>query len=96
MRIGGQDEAVHVQVGRNDVVLFFEAENLVLVGSTAAEAAGVLFTREPNTGNPSKILITANFGLGEVRLMFACLKARAVASLSKPMTMIQTLTSLYN
>ena len=70
--------------------------SVVIQEMVAAEAAGVLFTREPNTGNPSKILITANFGLGEVRLIFACLKARAVASLSKPMTMIQTLTSLYN
>ena len=70
--------------------------SVVIQEMVAAEAAGVLFTRDPNTGNPSKILITANFGLGEVRLIFACLNARAVASLSKPMTMIQSLTSLYN
>ncbi|XP_066587507.1 rifampicin phosphotransferase-like isoform X2 [Prorops nasuta] len=30
-----------------------------------AEAAGVLFTRYPTTGNPSQIVINANYGLGE-------------------------------
>ena len=30
-----------------------------------AEAAGVLFSRNPIDGDPSKIVITANFGLGE-------------------------------
>lgn len=33
-----------------------------------AEAAGVMFTRHPTTGDPSYILITANYGLGEVRV----------------------------
>ena len=32
-----------------------------------AEAAGVMFTRDPVTGSPGRIVITANFGLGEVR-----------------------------
>ena len=31
-----------------------------------AEYAGVLFSKDPVTGDPSKIVITANFGLGEV------------------------------
>lgn len=31
-----------------------------------ADAAGVMFTRHPTTGNPSNIVITANYGLGEV------------------------------
>lgn len=31
-----------------------------------AEAAGVMFTRHPITGNPKEILITSNYGLGEV------------------------------
>ena len=31
-----------------------------------AEAAGVMFTRDPFTGNPERIVITANYGLGEV------------------------------
>jgi len=31
-----------------------------------AEAAGVMFTRHPTTGDPSSIIITANYGLGEV------------------------------
>ncbi|XP_046747290.1 uncharacterized phosphotransferase YvkC-like isoform X2 [Diprion similis] len=30
-----------------------------------AEAAGVMFTRHPTSGDPRQILITANFGLGE-------------------------------
>ncbi|KYN05755.1 putative phosphoenolpyruvate synthase, partial [Cyphomyrmex costatus] len=30
-----------------------------------AEAAGVMFTRHPTTGDPSSIVITANYGLGE-------------------------------
>ena len=31
-----------------------------------AEAAGVMFTRDPVTGNPERIVVTANYGLGEV------------------------------
>ncbi|KOC62505.1 Cleft lip and palate transmembrane protein 1-like protein [Habropoda laboriosa] len=30
-----------------------------------ADAAGVMFTRHPTTGDPSNIIITANYGLGE-------------------------------
>lgn len=30
------------------------------------DAAGVMFTRHPTTGDPSNIIITANYGLGEV------------------------------
>ena len=30
------------------------------------ETAGVMFSRNPVTGNPSEIVITANYGLGEV------------------------------
>ena len=33
-----------------------------------ADAAGVMFTRHPITGNPKEILITSNYGLGEVRI----------------------------
>ena len=40
---------------------------VVIQEMVAAEAAGVLFTRDPINGDPSKIVITANFGLGEVR-----------------------------
>lgn len=32
-----------------------------------AEAAGVMFTRDPMTGDPSSIVISANYGLGEVQ-----------------------------
>lgn len=31
-----------------------------------AECAGVMFTKHPANGDPSKVLITANYGLGEV------------------------------
>ena len=31
-----------------------------------ADAAGVIFSQNPVTGNPSQIVITANYGLGEV------------------------------
>lgn len=33
-----------------------------------AETAGVMFTRHPTTGDPSNIIITANYGLGEVMI----------------------------
>jgi phosphoenolpyruvate synthase/pyruvate phosphate dikinase len=39
---------------------------VVIQEMVAAESAGVLFTRDPITGDPSKIFVTANFGLGEV------------------------------
>lgn len=32
-----------------------------------SDCAGVLFTKHPTSGDPSKIVITANYGLGEVR-----------------------------
>ena len=35
-----------------------------------AQVAGVLFSRDPVTGNPSQIYITANYGLGEVKKTF--------------------------
>lgn len=31
-----------------------------------AEIAGVMFTRHPTTGDPRNIVITSNYGLGEV------------------------------
>lgn len=34
-----------------------------------SEAAGVLFTCHPTTEDPSKMVITGNFGLGEVKLI---------------------------
>lgn len=33
---------------------------------TARGVAGVAFTRDPNTGDPDKIIIAANYGSGEV------------------------------
>ena len=43
---------------------------VVIQEMVAAEAAGVLFTRDPINGDPSKIVITANFGLGEVLFLY--------------------------
>ena len=31
-----------------------------------AEVSGVMFTRDPVTGDPARISITASYGLGEV------------------------------
>ena len=39
---------------------------VVVQEMVAADAAGVLFTRDPLNGNPEHLIITANFGLGEV------------------------------
>lgn len=35
-----------------------------------ARAAGVIFTADPVTGNPFHMIITGNYGLGEVRTIF--------------------------
>ena len=49
---------------------------VVIQEMVPAEAAGVLFTRDPITGDPSKVVISANFGLGEVHIeqarLFLC------------------------
>lgn len=39
---------------------------VVIQEMVEAETAGVMFSRDPATGNPSSIVITANYGLGEV------------------------------
>lgn len=41
---------------------------IVVQEMVPAETAGVLFTRHPFTGNPRQMVITANYGLGEVFL----------------------------
>lgn len=38
---------------------------VVVQEMVSADCAGVMFTCDPITSNPSSILITANFGLGE-------------------------------
>lgn len=38
---------------------------VVIQKMVPAECAGVLFSRFPTNGDPSKIMITANYGLGE-------------------------------
>jgi len=48
----------HVQPIKNGMAVVIQA-------MVPAESAGVLFTRHPATGDPSKILITSNYGLGE-------------------------------
>ena len=40
---------------------------VVVQEMAVAEAAGVVFTVDPASGDPSSIIITANYGLGEVR-----------------------------
>ena len=37
-----------------------------------ADAAGVLFTRDPLTGHPARMVVNANFGLGESVVSGAC------------------------
>jgi phosphoenolpyruvate synthase/pyruvate phosphate dikinase len=39
---------------------------VVIQEMVAPEAAGVLFSRDPVSGNPAQVVITANYGLGEV------------------------------
>lgn len=41
---------------------------VVVQTMVSADCAGVLFTQHPVSGDPHKLMITANFGLGEVRL----------------------------
>eukprot|EP00094_Tigriopus_californicus_P011985 TCALIF_11579-PA protein Name:"Similar to pps Putative phosphoenolpyruvate synthase (Bacillus subtilis (strain 168))" AED:0.06 eAED:0.06 QI:16/0.95/0.88/1/0.54/0.68/25/119/1347 len=49
---------------------------VVIQEMVEADAAGVMFSRDPTTGNPSHIVITANYGLGE----------SVVSSISEPDT----------
>lgn len=35
-----------------------------------SESAGVLFTCHPTTANPAEMVVTSNFGIGEVPLIF--------------------------
>jgi pyruvate,water dikinase len=39
---------------------------IVVQQMVPADSAGVLFTSHPSNGDPRQMLITANFGLGEV------------------------------
>ncbi|CAL7941056.1 unnamed protein product [Xylocopa violacea] len=51
---------------RNQHGMFIKASMGVCVQKMVnADAAGVMFTRHPTTGDPSSIIITANYGLGE-------------------------------
>lgn len=43
---------------------------VVIQRMVPSEVAGVLFTIDPTTYSPSRMLITANYGLGEVTLKF--------------------------
>ncbi len=40
---------------------------VVIQEMVAADCAGVLFTRDPVNGSPERMVINANYGLGEVR-----------------------------
>lgn len=57
-----------------------------------ADSAGVLFTWHPSTGDPRQMLITANFGLGEVWIY--SLDNKAKPSCAASLTVI--LVSSYN
>ena len=46
---------------------------VVIQEMVPAEAAGVIFSRDPFNGDPTKIIITANFGLGEVTITIVVL-----------------------
>ena len=39
---------------------------VVIQEMVPADAAGVIFSRDPVNGNPENVVITANYGLGEV------------------------------
>lgn len=39
---------------------------VVVQEMVASEVAGVMFTVDPVTGDPLKVVVTANYGLGEV------------------------------
>ena len=43
---------------------------VVIQEMVQATEAGVVFTQNPATGNPEEMLITANYGLGEVRTLY--------------------------
>lgn len=45
---------------------------VVIQKMIAPDCAGVLFTQHPVTKDPSKLLVTANYGLGEVRKFQIC------------------------
>ena len=50
------------------LILFYNlclGMGVVIQEMVDAEAAGVLFTVNPNDGDPSKMILTANYGLGE-------------------------------
>ena len=40
--------------------------SVVVQEMVASEISGVLFTNDPVTGNPNKMVLDASFGLGEV------------------------------
>lgn len=46
--------------------------SVVVQKMVAPDCAGVLFTQHPVTNDPSKLLITANYGLGDVSIACRC------------------------
>ncbi|XP_055693663.1 uncharacterized protein LOC129796030 [Lutzomyia longipalpis] len=54
-----------VQYRRQNIQPIITEMAVVVQQMVAADVAGVLFTRHPSTGNPSHVLITSNYGLGE-------------------------------
>ena len=45
--------------------LIFYHEHFQAMACDDPSAAGVVFSRDPANGNPSKIVVAANYGLGE-------------------------------
>ncbi|XP_059608212.1 uncharacterized protein LOC132256049 [Phlebotomus argentipes] len=54
-----------VQYRRQNTQPIITEMAVVVQQMVSADVAGVLFSRHPSTGNPSHVLITANYGLGE-------------------------------
>ena len=84
--------ALSVEYRRQNGQQIFVPMGVVIQEMVAADSAGVIFSRDPLSGDPSKIIITANYGLGEVRkwenpykiLTFVSLRVRL---LWKPLVM---------
>ena len=63
---GSLFSSLSVEYRRQNGQQIFGPMGVVIQEMVAAESAGVIFSRDPLSGDPSKIIITANYGLGEV------------------------------
>lgn len=60
-----------VEYRRQHVQEIIVQMSIVIQVMIPSECAGVMFTKHPTNGDPSKIVITANYGLGEVGHFFS-------------------------